>query len=177
MQSSDYAFKILSYYIKDIEGTREKFSSNTLRNLYNFKTGVTTQCLLVKRVLRRILNTNYCVRCLYPGDKFNLYRYTLMPTQEQFEYLYHCSNVGPDIILYKGLKPHYSLSSSKAHGPLIFLSRTGTWSGKYRYKVKVKQPLYFDTNLNYLMKDGNNHFCVKKFIDSKLITLSNCTID
>lgn len=177
MKDSDYAFKVLSYYIKDIKGTKEEFSSNTLRNLYNLKTGVTTQSLLVERVLRRVLNTNYCVRCLYPRDKFCLYRYTLKPTQEQYEYLYHCSNVSPDVILTQGLKPHYNFSPTKAHGPLIFLSTDGSWPRKYKYQVKIKQPLYFDTNLNYLMKEGHHSFCVKNYIDSNLITLSNCTID
>lgn len=191
MKDSDYAFKVLSYYIKDIEGTKEEFSSSTLKGLYNLKDGVTTQCLLVERVLRRIFNTNYCVRCLCTarnwysndsGDKFTLYRYTLKPTQEQYEYLYHCSNVCPDVILTQshcsntsngGLKPHYNFSPTKAHGPLIFLSSDGHWFGKYKYKVRVKQPLYFDTNLNHLMKEGNNNFCVKNFIDSNLITLSS----
>jgi hypothetical protein len=173
MKDSDYAFRVLNYYIKDIEGTKEEFSSSTLKNLYNLKNGITTQSLLVERVLRRVFNTNYCVRCLYPRDKFCLYRYTLMPTQEQYEYLYHSSNVSPSVILTLGLKPHYSLNSCKAHSPLIFLSTDGGWPGRYKYKVRVKQPLYFDTNLNHLMKKGNNNFCVKNFIDPNLITLSN----
>ena len=176
MKDSDYAFKVLCHYIKDIEGNKEEFSSNTLSSLYNIKTGITTHSIYIERVLRRLLNTNYCVRCLY-NHKLSLYRYTLKPTQEQYEYLYHSSNVSSDVILTQGLKPHYSLNSCKAHGPLIFLSTDGSWPRKYKYKVRVKQPLYFDTNLNHLMKEGHYSFCVKNYIDSNLITLSNCTID
>lgn len=129
---------------------------------------IETQRLLIKCCRPNQCYPAYC----YKGELFTLNTFTLRETDEQFEYLIHSSNVPPNIILKEGLKIRYSLSYSKGFPPLIFLSSSNrTWIGKYQYKVKIHQKLYFDTNLNHQCRKGNDWFCVLQNIKSQDITL------
>jgi len=173
MKRNQVAFNIL-HKLGDIKGEVKCFYSPTLEglrsgSLNDFKT---IHSLKVERVLRKLLDLDRCVSCnCFEKRSFRVERFTLKKTSEQFYYLYHCSSVPPSIILKEGLKVRYSLSFSKPHGPLIFLSTKDKWPGKYTYRVGIKQSLYYDTNLNWKMKEGHHSFCVRNGISPKLIEL------
>ena len=127
----------------------------------------------LQRILIKCCRDNNCYPSYaYKDNLFKLNTFTLRETDEQFEYLIHSSNVHPNIILKEGLKIRYSLSYSKGFPPLIFLSSSNrTWIGKYQYKVKIHQKLYFDTNLNHQCRKGNDWFCVLQNIRPEDIAL------
>ncbi len=44
------------------------------------------------------------------------------------------------------------------------------YHSEYQYRVKIRQALYFDTNLNYQCRNGNDWFCVLQNIRPSDIT-------
>ena len=125
-----------------------------------------------QRLLIWCCRPNQCYPAFcYKEDLFNLRTFSLRETSEKFDYLVHSTNVPPEIILKEGIKLRYSFSLSKGFPPLIFLSSPRrNWLGKYQYKVKIRQKLYFDTNLNHKCKTGNDWFCVLQNIRPSDIT-------
>lgn len=128
----------------------------------------------VERVLVKIRNKN-CYPAIVDLENgiFRLNTFSLQKTNENFAVLYHQTNAQPLIILKHGLKLRYSFGFSKGFPPLIFLSKSANWScgGEFCYKIVVKQPLYYDTNLNYKRYTGNNYFCVLQNIRAQDIEL------
>jgi hypothetical protein len=124
----------------------------------------------IERTLRKLQRFNYCVGKI--GDNYFLKRFSLEETNERFEYFYHWSNLPPEVVLNKGLSPRYNLSSNKPFGPLIFIGNTpNKWIGEYCYRIKIRQKVYYDTNLNWKRKEGHWAFCVKNKINAEDITL------
>ena len=179
------AFHRLRKTIPDFIALNEKekrFSSEILSNLFNYKKNNVLNCnaeehktewnIETERILIKACRENNCypAHC-YQDSVFKLKSFTLLETPEQFEYLYHSTNVPPEIILKEGIKLRYSFCLIKGFPPLIFLSHIRRWSGDYTYKVKINQKVYFDTNLNHQCRTGNYWFCVKQNITPDKIEL------
>ncbi len=95
-------------------------------------------------------------------DTFQIKQFTLRESNQKPNFLYHCSNTNPDIIMKKGLLPHYSLGI-KCHPPLVFVSADrAIWQGDFVYKIKIKEnkKLYIDTNLDYQCRDKKGYLCL-----------------
>lgn len=125
-----------------------------------------------QRLLIWCCRPNHCYPAFcYDKDLFELRTFSIKKTFERFDYLVHSTNVPPEIILKEGIKLRYSFSLSKGFPPLIFLSSPRRkWLGEYQYRVKIRQSLYFDTNLNYQCRNGNDWFCVLQNIRPSDIT-------
>lgn len=129
----------------------------------------------IQRLLIKCCRLNHCYPAFcYKEDLFKLRTFSIKKTFERFDYLVHSTNVPPEIILKEGIKLRYSFSLSKGFPPLIFLSSPRRkWLGEYQYRVKIRQALYFDTNLNYQCREGNDWFCVLQNIRPIDITFIN----
>lgn len=187
MKNRDFAYKQLAYNLADFERVDAKkhlFKSAILASKFHCKNeygkinsdaekhksdwDIETQRLLIKCCRPNNCYPAYCNE----DNLFKLRTFTLTETDEQFKYLYHSSNTPPEIILNEGLKLRYSFNLLIGFPPLIFLSTDKrSWSGKYKYRVELHQSLYFDTNLNYQCRKGNDWFCVKQNIKPQHIVL------
>lgn len=145
-----------------IEGSANKFYTELFqKGSYSIET---------ERLLRKLQQFNYCVGNF--GEIYFLKRFTLEETSERFDYFYHRTDLPPEVVLKKGLSPRYSLSNTKPFGPLIFIGNApNKWVGEYCYQIKIKQPVFYDTNLNWKRMEGHWAFCVKNKINPKHITL------
>lgn len=177
--SKQKVWDILKKHLKDFHIVCEetfKFDSNFLRKFVTYQNyhTTTTWDITVQRILIKIRMHNY-----YPaffGDFFKLRTFTLQETSEKFEYVYHQTNTPPEIVLKTGLNLRYSLSGYKGFNPLIFVSKTPNyWHGKYTYKIKLHQHLYFDTNLNWQRRLGHSAFCLLQNVRPNDISLINAS--
>lgn len=165
---------INNFYIKK---DRFYFESEYLRQLINenithgiVQNQKTTQDENVSGILLRMMVFNFCIH--YVGENlFSLYRFTIKKSGRNPEYVYHMSNTPPDVILKHGLNPNYSMNTCKAFPPFIFVGITPCWFGKYVYKIKVNQPLFIDTNLDWRMLDVKDYLCMRNNIPPELIEL------
>lgn len=172
------AFNRLKKLVHDFEVINEaekRFSSESLSNLFSYMQNgkhKTEWNIETERILIRACRENNCypAHC-YQDNMFKLKTFTLLETPEQFDYLYHSTNIPPEIILKEGIKLRYSFCLLKGFPPLIFLSHIRKWIGDYTYKVKINQKVYFDTNLNHQCRTGNFWFCVKQNITPDKIEL------
>lgn len=102
-------------------------------------------------------------------DLFQIKKFTIRQSELKPEYLYHKSNVPPEIIMKEGLKPHYSLGIY-SHPSLVFLSTDKhKWFGDYEYKIKTEQQLYIDTNLDWRCLDKRGYLFVMNNINPENI--------
>lgn len=111
-------------------------------------------------LLDKISQYGYCLSYGCKDDLYSLYKFTKVASKNKPEFIYHVSNVSPDIILKEGLKRHYSLDVCKAHPPLIFASRAPIWEGTYTYKIKNNYKLFIDTNLDWQRRDILGIYCI-----------------
>lgn len=113
---------------------------------------ITKQDIYLNNLLFKISQYGWCLsyRC---DDLFILSKYTKRISNRNPEFIYHMTDVEPDLILNEGLKKHYSLSSCKPHPSLVFASEIPMWFGKYTYKIATQKQLYIDTNLDWQCRD------------------------
>jgi hypothetical protein len=175
--SKQKVWDILKKHIKDFHIICEKsfkFDSYFLRKYLIYKNYNTKTIwdINVQRILIKIRKHNF-----YPafyGDFFKLKTFTLNETSEKFDYVYHQTNTPPEVVLKQGLNLRYSFSGSKGFNPLIFVSKKPHyWHGEYTYKIKLRQKLYFDTNLNWQQRLGHSAFCLLQNIRPSDISLIN----
>lgn len=187
MEKHSLALLRLEKYLPDFElvdSKKKLFKSSILSNQYHYRDSNgwvnydseshrTDWDIETQRILIKCCRDNQCYPAsCYSDNLFELRTFSLRESDEQFKYLYHCSDISPDIILNEGLKLRYSFALSKGFPPLIFLSTDRrSWSGKYKYRVELHQQLYFDTNLNHKCRKGNDWFCVLQNIKPKHVSL------
>lgn len=179
--SKQKVWDILKKHLKDFTIVCEetfKFDSNFLRSFVTFTNNgtITNWDKKVQQILIKIRKYNQ-----YPaffGNFFKLKPFTLRQTSEKFEYVYHRTNTPPEIVLKHGLHLRYSLSCTKGFNPLVFVSKKPYyWLGKYIYKIKLRQSLYFDTNLNWQQRLGHSAFCLLQNVRNSDISLYNASND
>jgi len=176
MDKHSLAYLRLQKHLKDFVPSSKGgkyFESKFLTSFFDKYTAKTTYSKEIERLLIKCCRDNQCYPAYcYDGSLFKLKTFTLEETPERFNYLYHKTDIPPEIILKEGIKVRYSFSLSKGFSPLVFLSNgEKNWHGKYTYKVKVSQKLYFNTNLNHKRRLGNSWFCVKQNIKPSEIEL------
>lgn len=177
MDKHSLAKKRLSRYLHDYEEKEGKYfksaylSKHYIAGKKTMDKDVTIHNIDIERLLIKCCRDNNCYPAwCYSDNLFKLVTFSLRPTDEKYLYLYHQTNIPPEIILKEGLKIRYSFSLSKGFPPLLFLANEPKWwYGEYTYKVRIKQQLYFDTNLNHKCRVGNNSFCVKNSIPAHLL--------
>lgn len=151
---------------------RSRFIGNCVRyesNIGNIiSRSKTIQNVGVGSILNKLSTFNYCLHSY--RDIISLYYFSFIRSKQRVKYLYHCSDVEPDIILRDGIIPRYSLNV-KSFPSLVFLSsEPNKWVGKYCYKIlNVFEDLYIDTNIDWKGLDKTGYFCIKEKIDPGLI--------
>jgi hypothetical protein len=120
----------------------------------------------IAKVLDNISDYNYCIQGFY--SVFSLYRFSLVRSSRNPEYLYHSTDIEPDQIINKGIKRHYSMGV-KAFPPLVFVGTEPCWKGKYVYKIKTNQPVFIDTNMDWQARDVRPYLCLREDVSPEKI--------
>ncbi len=143
------------------------FKSDKLRELYKSPLCGTIQNEDIASFLNKISQYHYTIQW-YTENSFGLYRFSMIPSKRAPEFVYHKSDTPPNIILKEGIKPAYSFGI-KAFPSLIFVGTEPCWFGDYTYKIRVNQPIFIDTNMDWQARDKQLYLCVKNAITPDFI--------
>ena len=115
----------------------------------------------LSELLNKLSTYNYCIGA-YPNilGLCKLTKFTLQESNRTPEFIYHQSDIPPEIILKEGINKKFSLSSTKPFPPLVFVGTEPCWYGKYIYKIKTNKQLYIDTNMDWKRLDKRPHLCL-----------------
>lgn len=171
------AYRIISKHLsdfKEVDADKFIFSSDLFKSVCMFDDrgmlSKTIHDIKIERILNKIRFHN-CYPAHVRDNIFKLETFTLKESDDVHEYLYHSTDISPDLILREGIKIRYSFNCMKGFNPLVFLSTTGFWCGKYVYRVRNRQKLFYDTNLNWKRRNGGKYFCALQNIKPCDITL------
>jgi hypothetical protein len=139
---------------------RNEFIGNTIKlDQHELKT--ISQSKKIFDLLDNISKYSFCVSSQGVDNTHGFYRFSSRDSIRTPEYLYHSTDVSPDIIMTEGIKRNYSLGV-KAFPPLVFVGTEKCWKGKYTYKIKTSKKLYVDTNLDWQARDIKPYLCLKE---------------